>query len=89
MKYFHVLPLNLSLKVVLTFDSVQTIDTSYCLLPLQGELTPFNLPMYLAHKKPLLIVFRADSEESVITPVMTKLARDKAFPSVFLCSMPV
>ncbi|XP_020602426.1 thioredoxin domain-containing protein 16-like, partial [Orbicella faveolata] len=58
-------------------------------LPSFGELTPFNLPMYLAHKKPLLIVFRADSEESVITPVMTKLARNKTFPSVFLCWMPV
>ena len=34
-------------------------------------------------------MFRADSEESVITPVMTKLARDKTFPSVFLCWMPV
>lgn len=58
-------------------------------LPSFGELTPFNLPMYLTHKKPLLIVFRADSEESVITPVMTKLARDRTFSSVFLCWMPV
>lgn len=58
-------------------------------LPSFGELTPFNLPVYLTQKKPLLIVFRADSEESVITPVMTKLARDKTFPSVFLCWMPV
>ncbi|RMX56502.1 hypothetical protein pdam_00023158 [Pocillopora damicornis] len=54
-----------------------------------GELTPFNLPTYLSYKKPLLIVFRADSEDSVITPVMTRLARDKSLPSIFLCWMPV
>ncbi|KAJ7390629.1 cell redox homeostasis [Desmophyllum pertusum] len=58
-------------------------------IPSFGELTPFNLPMYLTHKKPLVIVFRADNEDSVITPVMTKLARDKSLPSVFLCWMPV
>lgn len=58
-------------------------------LPSFGELTPFNLPTYLSYKKPLLIVFRADSEDSVITPVMTRLARDKSLPSIFLCWMPV
>ncbi|PFX16611.1 Elongation factor G, mitochondrial [Stylophora pistillata] len=58
-------------------------------LPSFGELTPFNLPTYLTYKKPLLIVFRADSADSVITPVMTRLARDRSLPSVFLCWMPV
>ncbi|XP_078380854.1 uncharacterized protein LOC144663697 isoform X2 [Oculina patagonica] len=58
-------------------------------MPSFGELTPVNLPMYLTQKKPVLIVFRADGEDSVTTPVMKKLARDKSLPSVSLCWMPV
>lgn len=54
-----------------------------------GELTPFNLPMYLNYQRPLLIVFRADSQDTSITPVITKIARDNSLPSVFLCWMPV
>ena len=65
-------------------------DITFCfVLCLQGELTLFNLPMYLNYQRPLLIVFRADSEDTSITPVITKIARDNSLPSVFLCWMPV
>lgn len=55
----------------------------------QGELTPFNLPSYLEHNRPVLIVFRASSEDLSISPVMKKIALGKLLPSVFLCWMPV
>lgn len=58
-------------------------------IPSFGELTPFNLPMYLPYKHPLLIVFRSDSEDTSITPVIKKIARDNSLLSVFLCWMPV
>lgn len=58
-------------------------------IPSFGELTPFNLPSYLEHNRPVLIVFRASSEDVSISPVMKKIARGKLLPSVFLCWMPV
>lgn len=72
------------------FTSQHIIDFVYgSSIPSFGELTPFNLPTYLAHQRPLLIVFRSDTEDASVTPVVKKIVRDNSLPFLFLCWMPV